>query len=366
MADEFEPNVVTTDEDAGKKCPECGGVMDFDPATGGLKCPYCDHTEAIESPAGEGVDAEPKRAEELDFDEVEHTANCDWGVATKTVICKSCGGEMIYDAMQTAGECPYCGSNQIMDAADQNSIAPGGLVPFKLDSGQADEAFRKWIKSLLFCPNAAKKYTKSGAFKGLYLPYWTFDAKTISDYTARYGIDDHDDDGKTSTTWRKTSGTFRLNIDDELVIASNQYDDKMLSGIEPFNTGDNIAYEPKYISGFICERYSVGIKDAWTKAKEKIKKKIENGITQKIKKEHNADRVDRLKFDTDISDITYKYLLLPVWMSSFKYEGKIYKFIVNGQTGKVSGKAPISPWKVALAVLIGIIIIALLVYLNQK
>ncbi len=366
MADEFEPNVVSTNEDTDKKCPQCGGVMDYDPATGGMKCPFCEYTEAIETPVDEEGNAKPKQAQELDFDEAEHTANCDWGVATKTVICKSCGGEMIYDAMQTAGECPYCGSNQVMEAADKTSMAPGGIVPFKLDSKQADENFKKWIGSLLFCPNNAKKFARSGSFKGVYLPYWTFDTKTDSAYTAKYGEEREDKEGNKETVWHNTRGEFRLKIDDELVIGTNQYDDSVLAGIEPFETKNNVAYDPKYISGFICERYSVGIKDAWEKAKNKIKDKIRSGITRKIEDKYDTHQVIDLKINTDFSDITYKYLLLPVWMSSFKYEGKIYKFIVNGQTGKVSGKAPVSPWKVALAVLIGIIIIGVIYYFTHK
>ncbi|MBR4748216.1 MAG: hypothetical protein IK083_01410 [Abditibacteriota bacterium] len=365
MADEFDSNVVSTNESTDKKCPQCGGVMDYDPSSGGMKCPYCDYKEDIAAPDNDG-DHKPKRAEEQDFDDAEHTANCDWGVATKTVVCKSCGGEMIYDAMQIAGECPYCGSNQIMEASDQTSIAPGGIVPFKLDQKTADENFRKWIGSLLFCPNACKSGAHARQFKGIYLPYWTFDTQTDSDYTAEYGEEEQDKDGNKETTWHKTRGTFQMDIDDELVIGTNKYDAGILSGIEPFNTENNVAYEPKYISGFACERYSVGIKDAWQKAKTTIKEKIRNGITEKIRRKYSTNQVRNLNIETEYSHITYKYLLLPVWMSSFKYEGKIYQFTVNGQTGKVSGKAPVSPWKVALAIVIGLIIIGVIYYFTHK
>ena len=119
---EAEPVIVDTKEETDEKCPCCGGIMDFDPATGNLKCPYCDHVEEILE-----EDEEETSAEELDFYEAEQTGNCDWGVEKKTVLCNACGGEMVYDALETAGECPYCGSNQVMEAHTENTLAPGGV-----------------------------------------------------------------------------------------------------------------------------------------------------------------------------------------------------------------------------------------------
>ena len=117
--DEFNMNVVETKEETDKKCPRCGGVMDFDPATGNLHCPYCDYEENIPVEKDE-----PGNAEELDFDSAEFTANKDWGVATKTVLCKSCGAESIYDALQTSAVCQFCGSNQVKDQNHKYTNAP--------------------------------------------------------------------------------------------------------------------------------------------------------------------------------------------------------------------------------------------------
>lgn len=131
-------------------------------------------------------------------------------------------------------------------------------------------------------------------------------------------------------------------------------------GIEPFDTENNVAYKPEYIAGFASERYSVGLKAAWEKAKNFIKSRLLSHITAKIKKEHHADRVDSVNVKTAYRNITYKYLMLPVWMSSFVYKGRVYQFMVNGQTGKVSGKAPVSPLRVAIAVFIGVVIVGLI------
>lgn len=361
-------NVVDTKEETDKKCPQCGGVMDFNPATGGLKCPYCDYEQDI--PVEQNVgDAENekvlKKAEELDFNAAEHTANCDWGVSKKTVLCKSCGAESIYDALETAAVCPFCGSNQVMDAAEENTIAPGGVVPFKISDKQAAELFKTWIKRKWFCPKLAKESAKPKKFNGIYLPYWTFDTNASGSYTAEYGIDHTKTDSKgnktTTTEWHRTNGFHKEFIDDELVLASNKHDTGMLKMLEPFNTEDNKPYKPEYVAGFVAERYSTGLKDAWEIAKRSIKAKLERHISSDIRNKHRADRVRNLHFNPTYADITYKYLLLPIWVSNFKYNDKVYQFMVNGQTGKVSGKTPVSIPKVIITV-IGIIAIVAILY----
>ena len=159
-------NVTETNEDTDKKCPQCGGVMKYNPATKNLKCPYCEYEEEITT-----EEEKPKRAEELDFYAAEHTAGKDWGVETKTVLCKACGAESIYDALQTSAVCPFCGSNQVMDAPEQDTMSPGGVVPFSISDKAASELFQKWIRRRWFCPKLAKDSAKPKHFKGIYLPY---------------------------------------------------------------------------------------------------------------------------------------------------------------------------------------------------
>lgn len=124
-----EINIVETKKETDKKCPQCDGILDFDPESGGLICPYCGYKEEIEQ--------DEKRAEELDFNKAECIENCNWGVEIKTVICKSCGAETVYDNLEISGVCPYCGSNQVMEAKDVNTIAPGGVCIFKVTEKEA-------------------------------------------------------------------------------------------------------------------------------------------------------------------------------------------------------------------------------------
>lgn len=356
-------NIVETKEETDRKCPQCGGVMDFDPKSGKLRCPYCEYEEAI--PVQE---EELASAVELDFEEAEHTANCDWGVATKTVLCKACGAESIYDELQTSAVCPFCGSNQVMDANDENTIAPGGVVPFAISDKEASELFKGWIKKKWFCPKLAKESAKPKRFKGIYLPYWTFDTQTASSYTGEYGIDrtvrDKDGNSRTVTDWYRVSGHHDEFINDELVLASKNHDMSMLRRLEPFDTENNKAYKPEYIAGFVAERYSVGLKDAWGTAQRQIKNTLEDHIEDRVERENHADRVRQLNVSTAFRNITYKHLLLPIWVSNYKYKDKVYQFMVNGQTGKVSGKIPISIPKVILTVLGVLALLALMYWLG--
>lgn len=356
-------NITDTKEETDKKCPQCGGVMDFDPASGKLKCPYCDYEESI--PVSEDT---PKKAEELDFFSASFTANKDWGIATKTVLCKACGAESIYDSMQTSAICPFCGSNQVMEANEQDTIAPGGVVPFSISDKEAAELFKKWIKRKWFCPKLAKDSAKPKRFNGIYLPYWTFDSNTYSSYQGEYGIQHTRKDAKgnthVETTWHRTHGTHKEFINDELILATSKHDSSILRHLEPFDTESNKTYKPEYIAGFVAERYSLGLKDAWEQAKDAIKNRLKRHISDKIQSEHHADTTRNIRLDTKFDDITYKYLLLPVWVSNFKYNDQVYQFMVNGQTGKVAGKTPLSIPKIILTTLAIIALIALLYYLG--
>ncbi|MCR4991030.1 MAG: hydrogenase maturation nickel metallochaperone HypA [Lachnospiraceae bacterium] len=371
MPDEFDSNIVNTLKETDRKCPACDGTMDFDPVTGGLKCPYCGHTEEIKNAVSNKEDKPSSQnggstsAAEITLEDAESTANHDWGTATKTIICKSCGAESIYDAQVISSVCPYCGSNQVTEAGGNDSMAPGGVIPFKIDQKEAGNRFINWIKHKFYCPKAAKESAKPKNFKGMYLPYWTFDTQTASSYTAQYGKDrkvKKGDSEVTVTDWYNTRGNYDEFFDDELVCGTEQHDKNLLRGIEPYDTADNKIYKPEYVAGFGAEKYSVGVKDAWEKAKASIKGKINSSITSKILNENHADHVRGLNVNSSFSAVTFKYLLLPVWISSYKYKDKIYQFAVNGQTGKVYGKTPISAIKVILTIIIVIALFALIYY----
>ena len=368
-----------TEKETDKKCPNCGATVVFDPATGGMHCEYCGYT--CELPK---ADSENEICE-MDFESALHTESYDWGEQKKEVQCKQCGAVTVYDALETAAVCPFCGSTSVMPASNENTIAPGAVCPFAVTKDQAGESFTKWLKGKLFAPRKAKQSARPESFTGVYLPYWTYesarpesftgvylpywtyDAQTTSNFTARAGYDrtvkDKDGNRKTVTDWRHVSGIYQKFFDDVTVMASKRQTDSGVRACEPFDFSKLVPYSPQVVAGFIAERYSIGLKEGWESAQKTIQSRLHSDISSYVRRHWNANRADSVRFSTLYSNITYKYLLVPTWISSFKYKDKVYQFAVNGQTGKVGGKAPVSVWRVLIAIALGIALIALLAYL---
>ena len=339
-----ESTIEETKKDSGRKCPRCRGFMEFDPKEGKLRCLSCDYLEAVLA-----RNEEETNAAEQDFIYAERIGNQDWGVVKKTVRCEKCGIEMIYDAADALEECLYCGSNQITEVQEELGLAPGGVCVFELDAKQAAERFETWIRKQRFCRKELKKAVRTKDFKGIYIPCWTFDTHTDTTYDAYYGIN-YPRKGVTVTEWGGCNGTYREFIDDQIVVGSTRHEQDMPNIIRSFRTEDNKTYRQEYLAGFAVERYSVELKDAWEKAKELISHRLQRHVRDKILAECHADEVKDLKMTTTYTRIQYKLLLLPVWEICFDVKGKLYRFIVNGQDGSVSGKSPVSAAKVALTV----------------
>ena len=320
-----------TEKETDKKCPNCGATVVFDPATGGMHCEYCGYT--CELPK---ADSENEICE-MDFEAALHTESFNWGEQKKEVQCKQCGAVTVYDALETAAVCPFCGSTSVMPASNENTIAPGAVCPFAITKDQAGESFTKWLKG------------------------------TTSNFTARAGYDrtvkDKDGNRKTVTDWRHVSGIYQKFFDDVTVMASKRQADSGVRACEPFDFSKLVPYSPQVVAGFIAERYSIGLKEGWESAQKNIQSRLHSDISSYVRRHWNANRADSVRFSTLYSNITYKYLLVPTWISSFKYKDKVYQFAVNGQTGKVGGKAPVSVWRVLIAIALGIALIALLAYL---
>lgn len=359
MFDQFKSEV--TEKETDKKCPNCGATVVFDPALGKMHCEYCGYTCQLPKPE------EGREVVEIDFESATNTESCEWGTEKKSVECKSCGAVSIYDALETAAVCPFCGSTQVMPAATDKTIAPGGVCPFSVTKETAGQSFTTWLKKKWFTPRKAKQSANPEAFKGVYLPYWTYDAQTTSNFTARAGYDrkvrKKDGSTETVTDWRSVNGVYQEFIDDETVMASKRHENSGVKKCEPFKLSKLIPYNPQVLAGFVAERYSIGLKEGWQIAQTTIQSKLRSHINDYVKSQWRCDRVSGVNFSTLYSKITYKYILVPVWMSSFKYKEKTYQFVVNGQTGKVGGKAPVSAFRVILAILIGAGILAGLYYL---
>ena len=349
----------TTMDVTDKKCPNCAGTIEYDPDTLKMTCPFCGYMREIPRPE------EAKDIEELDFESAKLRKSLDWGTSKKQIICKNCAAEALYDEADTASCCPFCGSTQVMPVDnDENVMAPQGVVPFEISNQKASDLFSKWLKSRLFVPNLAKETCKAENFQGLYLPYWTYDTDTTSAYDAKLGFDSRQGD-KTVTTWRNYRGVYQEFIDDQIVYASKKTKNPHINTVSVYDFTKLKVYSPEYIAGFAAERYTLGLDDGWEVAKGLIKTRLKNNLSSKLKRQYHADHVGKLDMSTSFENITFKYILAPIWIANFKFADKEYSFAVNGQTGKVAGNAPISPIKVLIAVLIALAIIGVIWWINS-
>lgn len=340
--------------------------MAFDPALQLLKCPYC----GVSAP----VEVEMKALADRDLETADQAANVNWGAVKRVFHCNNCGAESILDGTSTAQFCAFCGSTHVVRYEDSAGIAPEGLIPFKVTKSSAEESFSKWIKKRRFAPGALKTTYSKQSISGTYIPFWAYSAEIESNYTAEAGTHYRETqsrpvtrDGKTEmvqqqvkkTSWRRVSGSFNRYFKDILINASKQIKSAIIARVEPFKLDELVPYAPGFLAGFLAEKYSVGLKEGWEEAKKRIDRDVERGIESQI----GADEVRNLSIKTAFKSRRYKHLLLPVWLSSYTFNHKIYHFMVNGQTGKVSGESPVSAGRVIALIALVAGIIALLVVL---
>jgi ribosomal protein S27E len=353
-------------------CPGCGGVMVFDVEKQSLSCPYCGNVIAI-------TQDEYSVIHEYPIESAENMASRDWGGKTTVIHCNSCGAETVINESQLTTECAFCGSIHIRSEQDVNTIRPESLLPFKVDKRTATDKFRHWLKKRWLSPNDLKIMAREEKINGVYIPFWTYDADTHSFYTAEKGTYYYvnemvwvtDSNGKRrqemrqvrKTRWTFTSGAYRHFFDDVLVCASQTEGKKLVQKLEPFHLQELVPYKNEYLSGFMAEKYSIGLKQGFEEAKSIIHSELHRMIRNQIV----ADEVRNLRIKTSFSNVTFKHILLPIWMSAYRYKDKVYKFLVNGQTGEVKGQAPLSAIKVTLLVLLGLAVaIGLLILLQNS
>lgn len=352
-------------------CPGCGGDMVFDVEKQSLSCPYCGNVIAISQ-------EEYSVIHEYPIESAKDMASRDWGSKTTVMRCDSCGAEMVINESQLTMECAFCGSIHVRPHSDEDLIKPESLLPFKVDKKTAMEKFRIWLKKRWLSPNNLKTLAREEKIYGVYIPFWTYDADTSSFYTAEKGTYYYvyetvwvtDSNGKRrpekrrvrKTRWSYTSGTFRHFFDDVLICASQTEGKRLIQKLEPFHLRELVQYKNEYLSGFMAEKYSIGLEQGFDEAKSIIRSQLHSMIRNQI----IADEVRNLRIKTSYSQVTFKHILLPIWMSAYRYKDKIYKFLVNGQTGEVKGQAPLSPIKVTLLILLGIILLVGILILFQN
>jgi predicted RNA-binding Zn-ribbon protein involved in translation (DUF1610 family) len=356
-------------------CKQCGSDLAFAPGQTQLVCGHCGSVQEIESAAPRS------RARAL----VEHDLR--GGLAddlpdaavedVRSSSCPSCGAVVEFTGATHATLCPYCATPVVVDTGNHRHIKPQAVIPFVLTQEQARDELTRWLGSLWFAPNSLLEYTRKGrTMAGIYTPFWTFDAATSSRYTGQRG--EHYYETRTvtvnvngrserreeqvqKTRWYPASGEVARDFDDVLVMASGSLPKRLGDELTPWDLNALVPYSPDFLSGFQAEGYTVILADGHAEARERMQRVIE----QDVRRDIGGDAQQISSLNTYHTDETFKHVLLPIWTAAYKYSGRSYQFLVNGQTGEVQGERPYSWWKIGFAILGAAIIVAGAVYLND-
>ncbi len=332
-----------------------------------MACGHCGFSEdysrsndqLIENPLNEAVLAAPMQVIE--------------DIGKKVFDCQSCGSKFMVESDKVKVKCGFCGSDNVnVEAFEHQYIKPAGIIPFQISREKSEEGFKKWIKKGWFHPNKLKHLAVMDDLHGIYIPFWTYDAMTDSSWVGEAGYHYYETqqirvNGQMQTQqiqrtrWQSKSGQLKHFFDDILVVASHGLKQEDIDKIFPYKLDEVVNFDPKLMLGWEGEIYDVEVDEGYDSANRIMDRRLHDLCSMEL----GGDEQRGLHIQTRKYLKTFKHIILPLWISSYRYQNKLYHFTINGQTGKVGGKKPISPFKVAFAIITFILIIVGVVLLAQ-
>ena len=346
-------------------CPSCGGEAQWNPAKKLLVCPFCGTT----SPGQAELDTATGSEKIVEHDLVASLRGVPdsargWQADKTSVKCQSCQAISVFDAARVGQRCDFCGSTALVPYEEiKEAFRPESLLPMKISETQVRDSIRQWYGSRWFAPSKLKHAALTDTVKGLYIPYWTYDAQVHADWTAESGYYYYeteyytDANGKQQSRqvqkvrWQFSAGALDHFFDDELVPASRGVQPEMLRKIEPFPSTTELApYNAGYLSGWVVERYQIDLVTAATLSRERMEREMYALCAQQVP----GDTHRNLDVQDDYSGQTFKHILVPIWLLTYNFGTQNYQVVINGYTGVIAGRYPKSWVKILLAVLGGL------------
>lgn len=351
------------------RCPGCGASLEYNPVGGVLKCPYCGRSEVIPDSGAAVV--------ELSYEQYLQPSAAQMSSLSTNALeatCQGCGAKTVFQPPEVAGKCPFCGVPiNVQPITSDPLVTPAGVLPFQMSQQKAQESIKKWLASLWFAPNALKQQAQPTAMQGVYLPFWTYDTQTTSFYTGERGehyyetetYTETDSNGKSvtktrevqKTRWYPCSGQVARWFDDVLVAGTKALNRNQLESLDPWDLPAIKPYAPEFLAGFKAQRYQVDLQEGFELAKSKMEGTIRSDVNSDI----GGDEQRIASIQTSYSGVSFKHILLPVWMSAYRYQNKPWQVMVNARTGEVQGERPYSVWKILFAILLVVAVIAMFV-----
>jgi hypothetical protein len=349
-------------------CPACGAQAEWSASKHMLVCPFC----GTESPYK--IDVDTGKIQEIDLVRALREIPDEqrgWQTERRSVQCQSCKAVMVYDPARVGQNCEFCGSPALIDYQEVKSpIRPQSLLPFKISQTDIRDGIRKWYGSKWFAPGALKSKALVDQIKGLYVPYWTFDAQVHCPWEAEAGyyyyINEQyrDNQGKSQVRqvrkvrWEYASGEIDHFFDDEPIPGTKGVDMSLLRQVEPFPTAELVPYDTAYLSGYVVEHYQVVLVEAARQSREAMHSQLMSLCAQKVP----GDTQRNLRINPQYSGETFKHILVPIWLMTYTFGRRTFQVVANGYTGVIAGQYPKSAWKISfvvMAVLLAILLFSL-------
>jgi DNA-directed RNA polymerase subunit RPC12/RpoP len=332
-------------------CPRCGAVTRYDVAAGGISCEHCGFTAAVKAKTV-GM-----AAREFEFTvETLEKAEQGWGESKLELHCDACGADLVIPEKVLAISCPFCTSNRVnIRPAPSDQLQPLFLIPFQVKPESNVERARKWLGTGWFHPKELSVDTVISHFMGIYLPFFTFDADIDARWKAQVGYerqeryyDSSSKEWRTRTVidWRWENGRVQVNVDDMILTGSSHVSRTILERIYPFQLQALKEYKPGFLAGWQAHGADIPLPNAWDDAKGSMRELARKTCHDDIPTRH----VRNFSMNADFNNETWRYILLPVYLSSYCFQEKVYQVMINGQTGAISGQKPVAWWKIWLAI----------------
>jgi len=374
QTEQIQQTEQTVAQNTTLQCNSCGATLHFAPGTHHLQCTYCGSSNEIADTAAGPV---------ISFDYHDFIAQQYGGTTAQlasVVSCKNCGAATTLPPEVNSDNCAFCASPLVIsDAKDQQILKPHYILPFLVPQPEALQSFRTWLKRLWFAPSDLSKMVSADArqFKGIYIPHWSYDADTTSQYSGSRGDYYYTTETYTETvngeevtrtrevrhtSWFPVSGVVGNEFNDILISASNSLPQNVANRLEPWRLESLVHYNEQYVSGFRSELFQIDAEKGLEAAKQRMEPIIRHSIINDIGGDEQV--IDGV--DTSYNNLALKYIMLPAWISAYKYNNKLYHFTVNACTGEVVGERPYSAVKITLAVIVGIIILIFIIMALSK
>lgn len=328
------------------KCPNCNGAIQFDSNIQKMKCPYCDAEFDMQAVASLDQSLNQMQPDNMEWN---NTAGQQWQEGEtdglRVYVCNSCGGEVVGDETTGATSCPYCDNPVVMTGQFAGALKPDLVIPFKKDKKAAIAGLKKHYEGKRLLPSVFKNENHIKEVKGVYVPFWLFDAdvqanvqykatrtRSWSDSSYRY----------TETSHFAVNRAGYVAFDGVPVDGSTKMPDDLMESIEPFNLNEAVDFQTAYLAGYLADKYDVSSDESILRANQRIKSSTENAFMSTV---NGYDSVVAEFSQVNMQNGRARYALYPVWILNTEWRGKKYTFAMNGQTGKVVGDLPMDKGK---------------------